>query len=87
MKYLCQLGFKSRTFVKGGFIVCALRSMDENHGLEMADLAGKYRAVMADEIGVVGFDVAGDEGKFPLNSRECAMYKVRQAFRNVPTTF
>ena len=59
----------------GGIIVCALRSKDLEHGLKMADLAGKYlQRYKSDPIGVVGFDVAGDEGNYPLNSQECPMF-------------
>ena len=31
--------------IYGGVIVCALRSMTEEHGIEMAQLAGKYLKV------------------------------------------
>ena len=42
----------------------------------MAELAGKYlQKSKSDPIGVVGFDVAGDEGNFPLNSNQCPMVK------------
>lgn len=40
----------------------------------MARLAGQYlQRKKADPIGVIGFDVAGDEGNFPLNSKDCFM--------------
>ena len=90
--------------IRGGIIVCALRSMPQDHAIEMAELAAKYLkvvrsrsfiiiAVMAifihtkdifnqnlffcqkqgdsletGQLGVVGFDIAGDEGRFPLRS-------------------
>lgn len=47
----------------GGFILCALRSMTEEHCIETAKLAAKFLGK-----GVLGMDVAGDEGSFPLNS-------------------
>ena len=31
--------------IYGGIIICALRSMSEEHGIEMADLAAKYLKV------------------------------------------
>ena len=49
---------------KGGFIICALRSMPKEHCVEMTQLAAQFMGR-----GVVGMDVAGDEGSFPLNSR------------------
>jgi len=59
--------------IYGGIIICALRSMSEEHGIEMADLAAKYlkKKEKSGEnpfFEVVGFDVAGDEGRFPLQS-------------------
>ena len=32
--------------IYGGIIVCALRSMSQEHGIEMADLAAKYLKVV-----------------------------------------
>lgn len=49
----------------GGIIVCALRSKSKQHSVEMAELAAKYMP-----FGVVGYDVAGDEGSYPLNSED-----------------
>ena len=48
----------------GGIILCALRSMNSEHCTKMANLGTKYFGK-----GVVGLDVAGDEGSFPLNSK------------------
>ena len=73
----------------GGIIVCALRSKNANHCLEMARLAGKYlQKTKNDPIGVVGFDVAGDEGSYPLNSFESSMVPGIQKAQNmgVPVT-
>jgi adenosine deaminase len=47
--------------VAGGVIVCALRSCAAPHGARMLALARRYLGR-----GVVGFDVAGDEGSYPL---------------------
>ena len=42
----------------------------------MAELAAKYlQKSKSDPIGVVGFDVAGDEGNYPLNSLGCPMLR------------
>ncbi len=43
-----------------GLIVCAMRNMDPTVTQEMAELAVDFRAQ-----GVVGFDLAGEEGGFP----------------------
>ena len=46
-----MLGFQSEALkvnkdrIYGGVIVCALRSMTQEHGIEMAKLAGKYLKV------------------------------------------
>ncbi len=58
-------GFSSQTLVSGGLIVCALRSLGREHGIEMATLARKWD--------VAGFDVCGHEGQFPLHDDSCAM--------------
>src|SRR3984885_14271845 len=44
--------------ISSGLIICAMRNMDVS--LEMAELALDFR-----ERGVVGFDLAGEEGGFP----------------------
>src|ERR1700693_5859666 len=44
--------------ISSGLIICAMRNMDVS--LEMAELAVDFR-----ERGVVGFDLAGEEGGFP----------------------
>jgi hypothetical protein len=33
--------------IRGGIIVCALRSMTQGHAIEMAELAGKYLKVIS----------------------------------------
>ena len=68
------LGFSQQSAVQGGIIICALRSKDAAHCLEMAQLSGKYLQLAKNEtIGVVGFDVAGDEGSYPINSYDCPL--------------
>ena len=53
-------GFSAQSEVQGGIIICALRSKNSSHCLEMAKLAGKYlQKSKFDPIGVVGFDIAG----------------------------
>jgi len=69
-------GFRLQSTVLGGIIVCALRSKDSEHGVKMAELAAKYlQKSKSDPIGVVGYDVAGDEGNYPLNSLGCPMLR------------
>ena len=59
--------------MQGGVILCALRSHPAQHGTEMVALA---RRMIDDPIQcgtagwVVGFDVAGDEGNYPLQLQE-----------------
>lgn len=60
--------------VTGGLIICAMRNMDVS--LEMAELAVDFR-----ERGVVGFDLAGEEGGFPPKKHvEAFHYIQRQNF-------
>ena len=62
-------GFRSQSLVLGGVILVALRSKPSFHGLETARLASQYlQRTKDDPPGVVGMDVAGDEGGFPLAS-------------------
>lgn len=66
----------------GGVIICALRSHDASHSLEMAQLTIDAHR---DTGGVVcGFDIAGDEGSFPLSIHEDAIRLVKE--NNVPVT-
>ena len=67
--------------IEGGVIVCALRSYPTSHSVQMAKLASEFLNCTP---GVVGFDVAGDEGSFPL---ALMMDGVEEAKRlNVPVT-
>ena len=62
-------GFRSQSLVLGGVILVALRSKPSSHGLETARLARQYlQRTKDDPPGVVGMDVAGDEGGYPLAS-------------------
>lgn len=63
-------GFDAQDKVQGGIIICLMRSMDESHGLEMVELAKSLG-----RNGVVGIDVAGDEGSYPLASETDTMFK------------
>ncbi|TRY77146.1 hypothetical protein TCAL_12512 [Tigriopus californicus] len=66
-------GFNAQDKVRGGLIICLMRSFDETHGLEMVELAKSFWG--RNPFGVVGIDVAGDEGSFPLASESDAMFK------------
>jgi adenosine deaminase len=60
--------------IQSGLIICAMRNMDVS--LEMAQLAIDFR-----ERGVVGFDLAGEEGGFPAKKHvEAFHYIQRQNF-------
>ena len=57
-----RLGFQEQKCVAGGLILCALRSLSKEHGVETAELAARYVAGGV----VLAMDVAGFEGGFPL---------------------
>ena len=62
-------GFNSQNAVMGGVILTALRSKEASHGLKIARLAGKFLQKNRNQPrGVVGMDIAGDEGSYPLSS-------------------
>ena len=67
-------GYRGQTQVRGGVVLVALRSSSREHGVQMARLAARYLQHRAeDPVGVVGLDVAGDEGSFPLASDQAPM--------------
>ena len=67
------------TTLKGGIIICALRSYSVMHSIKMVNLCKEWIGR-----GVVGFDVAGHEGTYPLEIHEEA---VRLAVSsNIPVT-
>lgn len=53
-------GFSEAPPVRGGIILCALRSHDKTHAARIAELAVKWK-----DRGVIGVDMAGDERAFP----------------------
>lgn len=60
--------------LKGGIILCALRSYPPEHVTQIADLARKYKGR-----GVIGIDLAGDEGTYPMSLHKDALAEaVRQ---------
>lgn len=64
---------------RGGIIICALRSYSVDHSIEMAELAAAWLGK-----GVVGFDIAGDEGAFPLEIHKAGIMEA--VIRGVPIT-
>ena len=76
-------GASSQEEVKVGILLVALRSRGEEHGLGVARLvAANLGAGM-----VVGMDVAGDEGSYPLAGQGPMVAGVREASRlGVPLT-
>ena len=48
--------------IKGGIIICVLRSFHEKHWFDMLELTKKYL-----NNGVIGLDIAGNERDFPLS--------------------
>jgi adenosine deaminase len=62
--------------VPSGLIICAMRNMDIS--LEMAELAVDFR-----ERGVVGFDLAGEEGGFPPKKHVDAFHYIQRENFNI----
>jgi adenosine deaminase len=62
--------------VASGLIVCAMRNM--NVSLEMAELAVDFR-----ERGVVGFDLAGEEGGYPPKKHVDAFHYIQRENFNI----
>jgi adenosine deaminase len=62
--------------VRSGLIICAMRNMDVS--LEMAELAVDFR-----ERGVVGFDLAGEEGGFPPKKHVDAFHYIQRQNFNI----
>src|ERR1700690_2384562 len=62
--------------VASGLIICAMRNMDVS--LEMAELAVDFR-----ERGVVGFDLAGEEGGYPPKKHVDAFHYIQRQNFNI----
>jgi adenosine deaminase len=62
--------------IKSGLIICAMRNMDVS--LEMAELAVDFR-----ERGVVGFDLAGEEGGYPPKKHVDAFHYIQRQNFNI----
>lgn len=64
--------------VHSGLIICAMRNMDPGISLEMAELAVGFR-----ERGVVGFDLAGEEGGYPPKKHVDAFHYIQRQNFNI----
>ena len=62
--------------ISSGLIICAMRNM--NTSLEMAELAVDFR-----ERGVVGFDLAGEEGGYPAKKHVDAFHYIQRENFNI----
>ena len=62
--------------VSSGLIICAMRNMDVS--LEMAELAVDFR-----ERGIVGFDLAGEEGGYPPKKHVDAFHYIQRQNFNI----
>jgi adenosine deaminase len=62
--------------ISSGLIICAMRNMDVS--LEMAELAVDFR-----ERGVVGFDLAGEEGGYPPKKHIDAFHYIQRQNFNI----
>lgn len=65
--------------IVGGIIICAMRTLEASHGVEMAELASKWLGC-----GVVGWDLAADEGAHPLQKHLLGLQRALEL--GVPTT-
>ena len=65
-----------KAFNSSGLIICAMRNMDVS--LEMAELAVDFR-----ERGVVGFDLAGEEGGYPPKKHVDAFHYIQRQNFNI----
>jgi adenosine deaminase len=61
-----------------GLIICAMRHMDPSISLEMAELAADFR-----NRGVVGFDLAGEEGGYPPKKHVDAFHYIQRENFNI----
>jgi adenosine deaminase len=61
-----------------GLIICAMRNMDPSVSQEMAELTIDFRAQ-----GVVGFDLAGEEGGFPPKKHVDAFHYIQRENFNI----
>src|SRR5579872_494780 len=62
--------------IESGLIICAMRNM--NVSLEMAELAVDFR-----QRGVVGFDLAGEEGGYPPKKHVAAFHLIQRENFNI----
>jgi len=69
---------RDATGVQFGVIICAMRHMDSDTSLEMAELAVDFR-----NRGVVGFDIAGDENGHPPKKHIEAFRYIRRMNFNI----
>ena len=76
-------GARSQEKVRVGILLVALRSRGEEHGLQVAHLVAANLGAGI----VVGMDVAGDEGSYPLAGQGPMVAGVKEASRlGVPLT-
>jgi len=64
--------------VQYGLIICAMRHMDPSVSLEMAELAVDFR-----DRGVVGLDLAGEEGGYPPKKHVDAFHYIQRENFNI----
>jgi adenosine deaminase len=64
--------------ISSGLIVCAMRNMNTDISREMAELAVDFR-----ERGVVGFDLAGEEGGYPPKKHVDAFHYIQRQNFNI----
>jgi len=64
--------------VEYGILLCAMRSMEPHFSEEIAELAVDFR-----DIGVVGFDLAGEEGGYPPKKHVDAFHYIQRENFNI----
>ena len=63
-----------RTGIKAGIILCTLRHYSEKESLQTVELVKRY----IDKTPVAGFDIAADEGSYPIDAnKEAFLYAIK----------
>jgi adenosine deaminase len=64
----------NETGIKAGIIICTLRHFNEKDSLRTVELVKRY----IDDTQVVGFDIAADEGSYPIDENKAAfLYAIK----------
>lgn len=78
------LASEKKIRIHGGIIVCALRSLGEESAVKIVELIDQFRSTQKEGNHVLAFDLAGDEGKYPVKLFAKAFLLANQ--RQIPLT-